>query len=152
MMDKTKAVTPAGTGMTVAHSTGDQAVTERYSILPDGARERKGIFRFIPEGRENAIHLRDLVQLTGLHERDARRAIERARVAGEFILSDDRGYWRADPRTEEGAAEIMRFYRREACRIRALARRLEPVRRRVEAARAVGTDQVTMEGWRASEF
>jgi len=145
--DKTKAATPAGTGMTAARGANNDESTGRVSSIAQDDQKRNGILRFIPTGRENAIHLRDLVGLTGLHERDIRRAVERARVAGEFILSDDRGYWQADPRTEEGVSEVMRFYRREAYRIRALAKRLEPVRRRVEAARAVGADQVLMEGW-----
>ncbi|MCL2298809.1 MAG: hypothetical protein FWC27_01525 [Firmicutes bacterium] len=130
-----------------ANSTNSDESTERNTSIPCTSAYCKRILQFIPKGHDNAIPRRDLAALIGLHERDCRRAIERARVAGEFILSDDAGYWMADPHTEEGVGEIMRWYRREGGRIRALAKRLEPVRRRVEAARAVGADQISVEGW-----
>ena len=147
MTDKAKAAIPAGTGMTAARGANNDESTGRVSSIAQDDQKRNGILRFIPFGKDSAVHLRDLVALSGLHERDIRRLIERARAAGEFILSDDRGYWRADPHTEEGAAEIMRWYRREGGRIRALAKRLEPVRQRVEASRAVGADQIQVDGW-----
>lgn len=46
------------------------------------------------EGRNNALHLADLVRLTGWPERDVRRAIQRERQQGSPILSDNRsGYF-----------------------------------------------------------
>lgn len=146
MKNENKAPTAPTAGAN-ANSTNSDESTERNTSIPCTSAYCKRILQFIPEEHGSAIPRRDLAALTGLHERDCRRAIERARVAGEFILSDDTGYWLADPHTEEGAAEIMRFYRREAFRSRALAKRLEPVRRRVEAAKAVGTDQISVEGW-----
>ena len=40
------------------------------------------------EGRSNALHLADLVRLTGWPERDVRKAIQRERQRGSPILSD----------------------------------------------------------------
>ena len=46
------------------------------------------------EGRSNALHLADLVRLTGWPERDVRKAIQRERKQGSPILSDNRsGYF-----------------------------------------------------------
>ena len=45
------------------------------------------------EGRSNALHLADLVRLTGWPERDVRKAIQRERQRGSPILSDNKnGY------------------------------------------------------------
>lgn len=46
------------------------------------------------EGRSNALHLADLVRLTGWPERDVRKAIQRERQRGSPILSDNKsGYF-----------------------------------------------------------
>ena len=46
------------------------------------------------EGRNNALHLADLVRLTGWPERDVRKAIQRERQRGSPILSDNKsGYF-----------------------------------------------------------
>jgi len=121
--------------------------TSHHLSIPCHAPNVNRILALIPFEHARAVHRLDLAKYTGMHERDIRRIIERARAAGAFILSDDMGYWQANTGTEEGAAEIMRFYRREGGRIRALARRLDPVRQRVEAARAVGDGQIKMDEW-----
>lgn len=57
------------------------------------------------EGRSNALHLADLVRLTGWPERDVRKAIQRERQRGSPILSDNKnGYFL--PQSE---AEKVRF-------------------------------------------
>ena len=59
------------------------------------------ISSFLLEGRSNALHLADLVRLTGWPERDVRKAIQRERQRGSPILSDNRsGYFLPDNEQE----------------------------------------------------
>ena len=59
------------------------------------------ILEYIPYGRENAIKRKTLRDLTGLSDRDMRRAIELARQETPIInLQDGRGYYRPDDRDD----------------------------------------------------
>ena len=70
------------------------------------------------EGRSNALHLADLVRITGWPERDVRKAIQRERQRGSPILSDNRsGYFL--PQSE---AEKAQFVRSMRCRAREILR------------------------------
>lgn len=70
------------------------------------------------EGRSNALHLADLVRLTGWPERDVRKAIQRERQRGSPILSDNHnGYFL--PQSE---AEKAQFVRSMRCRAREILR------------------------------
>lgn len=70
------------------------------------------------EGRDNAIHLADLVRLTGWPERDVRKAIQRERQRGSPILSDNKnGYFL--PQSE---AEKAQFVCSMRCRAREILR------------------------------
>lgn len=70
------------------------------------------------EGRSNALHLADLVRLTGWPERDVRKAIQRERQRGCPILSDNKsGYFL--PQSE---AEKVQFVCSMRCRAREILR------------------------------
>lgn len=70
------------------------------------------------KGRSNALHLADLVRITGWPERDVRKAIQRERQRGSPILSDNRsGYFL--PQSE---AEKAQFVRSMRCRAREILR------------------------------
>ena len=59
------------------------------------------ILEYIPYGRENAIKRKNLRDLTGLSDRDMRRAIELARKETPIInMQDGRGYYRPDNRDD----------------------------------------------------
>ena len=59
------------------------------------------ILEYIPYGRKNAIKRKTLRDLTGLSDRDMRRAIELARQETPIInLQDGRGYYRPDDRDD----------------------------------------------------
>ena len=59
------------------------------------------ILEYIPFGRDNAIKRKNLRDLTGLSDRDMRRAIELARKETPIInLQDGRGYYRPDDRDD----------------------------------------------------
>ena len=48
---------------------------------------------FLLNGEENAISLERLATVTALPERAVRAEVLRARIAGELILSSDKGYF-----------------------------------------------------------
>lgn len=64
----------------------------QHTTAADGGQG--GITSLLMEGRSNALHLADLVRLTGWPERDVRKAIQQERQQGSPILSDNRsGYF-----------------------------------------------------------
>ena len=77
------------------------------------------------EGRSSALHLADLVRLTGWPERDVRKAIQRERQRGSPILSDNHnGYFL--PQSE---AEKAQFVCSMRCRAREILRAANAVAR-----------------------
>lgn len=77
------------------------------------------------EGQSNALHLADLVRLTGWPERDVRKAIQRERQRGIPILSDNKnGYFL--PQSEIEKAQFVRSMR---CRAREILRAANAVAR-----------------------
>lgn len=66
------------------------------------------IFELLPEGQENAVSRKDLATITGLNDRELRRAIASERREGALILSstdsEHSGYFRP-----ASADELRRF-------------------------------------------
>ena len=88
------------------------------------------ILRAIGTGEEHAVHRAELVQLTGLCERDVRRVIEQLRRGGAVICSDEHGYFRpAD------LNELLTYCRQEEARSRSIYRRTASARRLLKAWR-----------------
>ena len=54
----------------------------------------KDIAELIPYGSEHAISMKDLSMYLNCGEREARRIIKNARLAGEVICGDSSGYYR----------------------------------------------------------
>ena len=65
------------------------------------------------EGRSNALHLADLVRLTGWPERDVRKAIQRERQRGSPILSDNKTVYFM-PQSEVEKVQFVRSMRHRA--------------------------------------
>ena len=64
----------------------------QHTTAADGGQG--AVSYLLMEGRSNALHLADLVRLTGWPERDVRKAIQQERKQGSPILSDNRsGYF-----------------------------------------------------------
>lgn len=85
------------------------------------------IMQAIGTGEENAVHLSELVQLSGLSERDTRRTIEQLRRDGAVICSNEHGYFKpAD------VAELRKYIRQEQARSRSIYRRTASARRRLK--------------------
>jgi len=80
------------TGTAVDDSAASKTGEAHSPIIPHLPPQCNDVLRHIPQGRENAVHLCDLVRYTGLHERVTRRCIEIARGAGIPVLADERGY------------------------------------------------------------
>lgn len=90
-------------------------------------------------GAENALTLRELVQLTGEDERSIRRRIQAERKAGKLILSDCmHGYFL--PASEQNARRFIRSMSGRAAEIAAVSRA-------AEAALADMTGQAQIAGW-----
>ena len=95
----------------------------QHTTAADGGQG--GITSLLMEGRSNALHLADLVRLTGWPERDVRKAIQRERQRGSPILSDNRsGYFL--PQSE---AEKVQFVCSMRCRAREILRAANAVAR-----------------------
>ena len=83
----------------------------QHTTTADGGQG--GITSLLMEGRSNALHLADLVRLTGWPERDVRKAIQRERQRGSPILSDNKsGYFL--PGNEQERALCVRSLRHRA--------------------------------------
>ena len=88
---------------TESASRADTTSNNQYRVNDQAGQA--GIAGLLMEGRENGLHLRDLVKLTDYPERDVRRLIEAERRAGVLIVSDNQhGYWLAT-----SSAEAERF-------------------------------------------
>lgn len=82
------------------------------------------ISRFLMAGKENGIHLRDLVRITGWTEREVRRQIHIERRRGVPIVSDCKsGYF--FPGSPQEREHCIRSMRHRASEILAAARAIE---------------------------
>lgn len=132
-------IAPAGAGTPTRARNEDFAVNHSVShfITDDGKTLQ--IFELLHVGAENALTLRELVQLTGEDERSIRRRIQAERKAGKLILSDNQnGYF-----LPENPANVQRFARSMSRR----AAEIAGIARAAEAALADMAGQEHMEGW-----
>lgn len=65
----------------------------------------KNLLALLPEGRENAIPMRELAGRLGVDDRALRAAIMRARESGDIIAGDSAGYY-----IPTDKAELRRYY------------------------------------------
>ena len=83
----------------------------QFTTAADGGQG--AVSSLLMEGRSNALHLADLVRLTGWPERDVRKSIQRERQRGCPILSDNKsGYFL--PGNEQERALCVRSLRHRA--------------------------------------
>lgn len=103
------------------------------------------IFELLPEGQENAVSRRDLATITGLNDRELRRAIASERREEALILSstdsEHSGYYRP-----ASADELRRFVasmtRRGKATFAAVAEARKALKR-IEAEKEGGADERT---------
>ena len=137
LCEKGNALTGAAT--LVRARNNDFAVNHSTSnFITDGGKTLQ-IFELLHVGAENALTLRELVQLTGEDERSIRRRIQAEQKAGKLILSDClHGYFL--PATEQEARRFIRSMSGRAAEIAAVSRA-------AEAALADMAGQEQIEGW-----
>ena len=89
------------------------------------------ITNLIIEGKENSITRAQLCAITGMTDRQVRRAIEDARHAGAIIANDQdgRGYY-----VPTSITEIERQFRQNESRFKCIAHQQKPLRRALKAA------------------
>lgn len=137
MRDKEKA--PAGVPAPIGAAGKGLSTGFPYS---DSNTHRKGnplISDLLHAGAENALTLRELVQLTGEDERSIRRGIQQERKAGKLILSDcQHGYF-----LPAGESDVRRFIGSMSNR----AKEITAVSRAAEDALLKMTGEETLEGW-----
>jgi len=88
---------------------------------------KKNILSFIRTGAENGIHLQELINLTGLKNRELRRSIEHFRRSGIVIISDKHGYYY--PKSE---AELRSYIKQEQARSRSINKTLRTAKKEYE--------------------
>lgn len=93
-------------------------VVEEIIIHPDVSDETEAkyfILNYIPYGRERAVTRRELMAMTGMHDRTVRDYIKQARQSGISILNmqNGEGYYRP---LEEDADDVLHHYRQEGSR------------------------------------
>lgn len=81
----------------------------------------------IAVGRENATSSKQLQQISGLSERELRKAIEQLRRSECVILSNSKGYF-----FPENQAELRSFVKQEKSRALSILRTLKPAKKRLK--------------------
>lgn len=131
--------TPANVAASAEARNEDFAVNHSAFDFIMDSRKTLQIFELLHVGAENALTLRELVQLTGEDERSIRRRIQAERKAGKLILSDNQnGYF-----LPENPADVQRFARSMSRR----AAEIAGIARAAEAALADLSGQTMVEGW-----
>lgn len=87
----------------------------------------KSLIEMIPVGHENAISRERLCYLTGMSDRDIRRAIGELNEAGNVILNRGKGYFRYDAETDR--YYLQNYLAVEQGRVRTLNRKLRKMRK-----------------------
>lgn len=112
------------------HPDGEgQQITLDGVLLPvlnstaDKSKAQGLIAALLPYGSERAVSLRRLAEITGLSERESRRAIQRERLAGMPICEAGAGYFLAE--TDEERRRWVRSMRGRARQILRAARAVE---------------------------
>lgn len=101
--------------------TGQATTSMSHSIMPARIGQ---IAAFLSCGAENGVNLRHLVSMTRLSEREVRAAIQRERLTGTPILSDNQsGYFL--PGNQKEVDSFLRSMRHRAREILAVADAVE---------------------------
>ena len=85
------------------------------------------IIDLIPYGHENAISRERLCYMTGMGDREVRRAISELNEAGNVILNRGEGYFRYDAKTDRYYLE--HYLAVEKGRVKTLNRKLRKMRK-----------------------
>lgn len=111
MRNSKKAALTAATVIDGTEQTAEEkAINSVHDSIMNTAKSQGFIESYLHRGVENAISTAQLKLITGLDDRQIRKAVERERRAGVLILSCNSGYFL--PQTgQAGQLEIAAFYR-----------------------------------------
>ena len=84
-----------------------------------GKRIYTHIYNLLGTGEKNAIHQKELVNMTGLSSREITQCLESARRSGKVIISSHKGYYKP-----ETVAEVDAYIKRENSRARNILKTL----------------------------
>lgn len=88
------------------------------------------ILQFIPTGSKHAVSRDYLSIISGLEDRDVRRAIETARKKFPIInLSNGKGYYLPDMSDPEDVTALKRYKRQEENRLDSINQNVKAIRR-----------------------
>lgn len=85
------------------------------------------ILSAIETGKENAVHLSELMRLCDLNNRETRRIIESLRISGAVICSDRHGFY-----MPADYSELAKYIKQETARSRSIYRRTASARRQLK--------------------
>ena len=84
------------------------------------------IIDFIPQGKDNAISRRQLVNILGISDRKIRDTIARERLTSVILSSDEGGYYLPN---DNEIREVKAYLKREEHRARSIYIGLHPVKK-----------------------
>lgn len=89
--------------------------------------KRSPVFDLLPQGAENAVPGRILVEVFGFNsDTELRKQVSKERIAGAFILSNERGYF-LPSNGLKGVDEIDECYFSLERRTKAMSKAIEPM-------------------------
>lgn len=104
----------------------DSVLLPENNFTAGKSKDQGAISALLPSGAERAVSLRRLTEMAGLSERETRRAIQRERLRGAPICSDNlTGYFLAENDAERAA--FCRSMRHRARQILQVVRAVEHV-------------------------
>lgn len=127
MIENKKSLAGAGTPNQAGNAKGtdnDQRKSHSYSTADQEQKQEGFIAQFLLVGAGQGLHLRDLVRITHLSEREVRQMIQAERLRGIPILSNNQdGYFLPGHEAERDA--FVRSMRHRAAEIMRTARAIE---------------------------
>ena len=95
--------------------------------MKEVSKNMQQIIDLIPTGHDNAISRERLCCLTGMNDREIRRAIGELNESGNVILNRGKGYFRYDAETDR--YYLQNYLAVEQGRVRTLNRKLRKMRK-----------------------
>lgn len=145
---KERGAASAGTRNSASTS---ETMTEngRTVIITEKWQQLQALSELLPEGRKNAISMRELSKRLMIDERETRRRVSDARKGGALICADNAGYYR--PQSRE---ELRRYYARTRKRAMSCLVDLQGVKRaleQIEGQQSIKTKEKPKQNQKESE-
>lgn len=86
---------------------------------------------WLSHGAQNALSAAEISRLTGMSQREIRKAAERERLSGTVILSDEGGYYLPSEDTDMAQMEIVSWISRRIATAGAIMKTVETARKAI---------------------